>query len=86
MRFLLNAANARWGSLYDAWYGTDALDAPPARGRAVMIADRGAAVVRAGRVFLSSIRSAARDGSWNDWDGEGVPPLADAGQLAGQTR
>ena len=52
-RFLLNAANARWGSLYDAYYGTDALDAAPARPGGYDEV-RGAAVIEAVRKFLNS--------------------------------
>jgi malate synthase len=81
-RFLLNAANARWGSLYDAWYGTDALDAPAARPGGFDAA-RGAAVVRAGRAFLD-LNVPLQNASWADWNGEGLPTLQDPEHYAGR--
>ena len=51
-RYALNAANARWGSLYDALYGTDVI---PGDKSANYNAERGSKVINYVRTFLSKI-------------------------------
>jgi len=85
-RYALNAANARWGSLYDALYGTDALGSPPSAGgydRA-----RGRAVIAWGRRFLDAAVPLAGGshmdvGAYRVENGALVPELADPGQFIG---
>jgi malate synthase len=85
-RYALNAANARWGSLYDALYGTDAIgDLPSGPG---YDAARGARVIAWGRAFLDDAVPLA-SGSHADaprYTVEGGilhPELKDPSQFAG---
>jgi malate synthase len=83
-RFVLNAANARWGSLYDALYGTDVLDAPPAKPGGYDI-NRGNAVIAAAKAFLDSAVPLA-SGTWAELGNpsNGIA-IADPAQYVGQT-
>jgi malate synthase len=78
-RFLLNAANARWGSLYDALYGTDAIPVE-ASGKGYD-AQRGAQVIAWAKAFLDDAVP-LRTGLWAQWAG-GKPDLVDPEQFVG---
>jgi len=91
-RYALNAANARWGSLYDALYGTDAIpETDGAEKGKGYNPRRGEKVIGWGRDFLDA-SAPLKDGSWagagalSVRDGKlavGTTGLADPAQFVG---
>ena len=95
-RYALNAANARWGSLYDALYGTDAMgDLPAGKG---FDPKRGERVIAWARAHLDTVVPLA-GASWSVVTGltvqdgrliarlpQGETGLADPAQFAGWQR
>ncbi|MEC9085632.1 MAG: malate synthase G [Pseudomonadota bacterium] len=97
-RFALNAANARWGSLYDALYGTDAIDeADGAQRGGAYNPIRGAKVIAYARAVLDqacplhSVSHAESDayfieqGELRVRSSDGVTALRDPSQFRGYT-
>src|SRR6056300_1190272 len=65
-RYALNAANARWGSLYDAFYGTDVVrNEDGCEKTETYNPKRGEQVISKGRAFLNQIFSLEKQ-SWNE--------------------
>ena len=61
-RYAINAANARWGSLYDALYGTDVIPGNKEKGYNI---ERGARVIDYVRKHLDEV-TPLENGSWKD--------------------